>query len=71
MNLVFTPNDILSYTQQEASLAGQISIINYIFDMHEAASNAVNLMHQEAHQTNETVIHSQSDSSYNMFKPTE
>lgn len=32
LNLVFTPNDVLSYTQQEAYLKGQLDLIQYMLD---------------------------------------
>ncbi len=32
INLVFTPNDVLSYTQQEAYLKGQLDYIQYLLD---------------------------------------
>lgn len=38
LNLVFTPNDVLSYTQQEAFLAGQLEILQHIIDTSEASS---------------------------------
>jgi uncharacterized protein involved in exopolysaccharide biosynthesis len=38
--LQFTPNDILAYTQQEASLAGEIAALRgMIFDSEEAERN--------------------------------
>lgn len=37
MNLPFTPNDVLSYTQQEAYLKGQLDLLQWILDQHEAA----------------------------------
>jgi hypothetical protein len=38
LNLAFTPNDILSYTQQEAHLKGQLDILNYILAAHEEST---------------------------------
>ena len=35
LNLVFTPNDILSYTQQEAHLKGQLDVISHLLAMSE------------------------------------
>lgn len=32
LNLEFTPNDVLSYAQQEAFLKGQLEILQYIID---------------------------------------
>jgi len=37
INLVFTPNDVLSYTQQEAFLKGQIDLITALIDASAAA----------------------------------
>ena len=36
--LKFTPNDIHSYTQQEAFLTGQLEILQHIIDSSDAAS---------------------------------
>ena len=33
MNLVFTPNDINTYLQQEAELTGQINVLTYILSL--------------------------------------
>jgi hypothetical protein len=38
LNLTFTPNDVLSYTQQEAYLKGQMDILRYLLDSHTAAT---------------------------------
>ncbi len=35
LNLVFTPNDVLSYTQQEAYLKGQLDLITYLLSCNE------------------------------------
>ena len=35
INLVFTPNDTLSFLQQEAYLKGQIDLLTYILDSNE------------------------------------
>jgi len=37
LNLVFTPNDVLSFTQQEAYLKGQLDILAYILAANEEA----------------------------------
>jgi len=37
LNLTFTPNNVLDYTQQEAYLKGQIDMLNHLLDLHEAA----------------------------------
>lgn len=39
LNLVFTPNDVLSFTQQEAHLKGQLDILNYILASHEESQS--------------------------------
>jgi hypothetical protein len=31
--LKFTPNDVLTFTQQEAELAGQIGILKHLLDL--------------------------------------
>ena len=38
LNLVFTPNDVLHYTQQEAYLKGQLDLLNYILAANEESS---------------------------------
>ncbi len=35
LNLVFTPNDVLSYTQQEAYLKGQLDILQHLLTTNE------------------------------------
>ncbi len=35
LNLPFTPNDIYTYTQQEAHLRGQIDILRYLIQSNE------------------------------------
>ncbi len=40
INLVFTPNDVLSYTQQEAFLKGQLDLIEYLLDASLASEEA-------------------------------
>ena len=35
LNLAFLPNDILTYTQQEAHLKGQLDALNYILAANE------------------------------------
>lgn len=37
LNLVFTPNDVLSYTQQEAYLKGQLDLIQHLLDLSAAS----------------------------------
>ena len=39
--LPFTPNDLMSYTQQEAELAGQLVILRYLLERSETAGNAI------------------------------
>ena len=39
LTLKFTPNDVLSYTQQEASLAGQLDILKYLIDCTQSERN--------------------------------
>ena len=41
LNLVFTPNDVLSYTQQEAFLKGQLDLLTHFIDRSVAAQQAV------------------------------
>lgn len=41
LNLVFTPNDVLSYTQQEAYLKGQLDILQNLLDVSLASEEAV------------------------------
>lgn len=40
LTLPFTPNDVLSYTQQEAYLAGQLDILQYLLDASTASEEA-------------------------------
>ncbi len=35
LNLAFTPNDIMSYTQQDAYLKGQLDILQYLLTANE------------------------------------
>lgn len=37
LSLVFTPNDVLSYTQQEAYLKGQLDLLSYILAANESS----------------------------------
>ena len=37
LSLVLDVNDVASYAQKEAALAGQIHLLKYILDMHEDA----------------------------------
>jgi len=39
--LTFTPNDVLSYAQQESYKAGQLAILTYVLDEAEAALTKV------------------------------
>lgn len=41
LNLVFTPNDVLSFTQNEAFLKGQLELIQWIFDVSEESEKLV------------------------------
>ncbi len=46
--LKFTPNDVLSFAQQEAELAGQLSILKHLVDLHETAVNIPEVSQQSA-----------------------
>ena len=35
--LKFTPNDVLTFTQQEAELTGQLGILKHLLSLHESA----------------------------------
>ena len=37
LRLPFTPNDVLTYSQQEAHLRGQIDILTHLLDLNEDA----------------------------------
>ena len=37
LNLVFTPNDVLSYTQHESYLKGQMDILSHLLNCNEEA----------------------------------
>lgn len=39
LNLQFTPNDVLTFTQQEAYLKGQLDILAYLLANHEEAQS--------------------------------
>lgn len=39
LNLQFTPNDVLAFTQQEAYLKGQLDILAYLLANHEEAQS--------------------------------
>jgi hypothetical protein len=39
LNLVFTPNDVLTFTQQEAHLKGQLDVLNYLLASAEESQN--------------------------------
>lgn len=41
LNLVFTPEKVLEFTQQEAFLAGQIQLLGYLIDASAEAQKAV------------------------------
>ena len=43
LNLVFTPNDVLSYTQQEAYLKGQLDILSHLLAENESSQQFHNL----------------------------
>lgn len=38
LNLVFTPNDTLTYTQSEAYLKGQLDLLTFLLQSHEEAN---------------------------------
>ncbi len=46
--LKFTPNDVLTFTQQEAELSGQIGILKHLVDLHETAVSIPDSSHQSA-----------------------
>jgi hypothetical protein len=41
LNLAFTPNDVLGFTQQEAFLSGQLSMVSTLIDSSDAAQKEV------------------------------
>jgi hypothetical protein len=41
LNLTFTPNDVLGFTQQEAFLSGQLSMVSTLIDASDAAQKEV------------------------------
>ena len=41
LNLDFTPNDIGSYTQQEAFLSGQLKLLGHLIDASESSKKEV------------------------------
>ncbi len=45
--LVFTPNDVLSYTQQEAYLKGQLDLLSYILAANEESQQYHHISSQE------------------------
>ena len=47
LNLPFTPNDVLSYTQKEAYLKGQIDILRYLLDASETQTQSFNFDSKE------------------------
>lgn len=42
LNLPFTPNDILSYTQKEAHLKGQLDVLSYLLACNEESQPQYN-----------------------------
>jgi len=42
LNLEFTPNDVLSFTQQEAFLKGQLDILQHLIDASELSQKTQN-----------------------------
>ena len=49
LGLVFTPNDVLSFTQQEAYLKGQLDLLSYILAANEESQqfHHINSISQE------------------------
>lgn len=47
LNLAFTPNDVLSFTQQEAYLKGQLDMLQIILDQHDAAQEILSQSHNQ------------------------
>jgi hypothetical protein len=47
LNLVFTPNDVLSYTQQEAYLKGQLDILSFLLNQNEDSQQYHHITTQE------------------------
>ncbi len=41
LTLLFTPNDVLGFTQQEAELAGQLVILKWLLERSESAQNSI------------------------------
>ncbi len=42
LNLTFTPNDVLGFTQQESYLKGQLDMLSYLIDASETNSKGAN-----------------------------
>ena len=42
LNLTFTPNDVLSYAQQEAFLKGQLEVLQHLIDLSETTQRSIN-----------------------------
>lgn len=51
LNLEFTPNDVLSYTQQEAFLKGQLDILQHLIDSSFESQQAALLAAQSQAQS--------------------
>jgi len=47
LNLVFTPNDVLSFTQQEAYLKGQLDILSFLLNQNEDSQQYHHITSQE------------------------
>lgn len=54
LNLTFTPNDVLSYTQQEAFLKGQLEILQHLIDTSAASSTLAAQPHATSNSTRES-----------------
>lgn len=55
LNLEFTPNDVLGYTQQEAYLKGQLDLISHIFSLRESViAEAANLNRSDSSINNQS-----------------
>jgi len=53
INLDFTPNDVLGFTQQEAFLSGQLKLLQHLIDRsEEAVKNALEIARNTSTQTN-------------------
>jgi len=47
LNLDFTPNDVLTYSQKEAYLKGQLDLIQYLMDLNDAAKQTRITLNQQ------------------------